>query len=117
MIFVSLLVLAANPSCSGARVVITPFEPIAAAPATARKVEDSVRAAVERASGLCPEDRAETLGKLSGYAERRLPPCTEETCTVAQAAAMGGDWLLSGVVLGVGGRVSVSMVLSSNVLG
>src|SRR5437879_6257192 len=99
------LVLAAvavpAPTCAGDRVVVAPFEPLAISPADARAVEEKFRSALD-ALGFCVEARGATIAKLRRYEHTRLPPCADDVCAVAQAVDLGGKWLLTGVVLGVG---------------
>lgn len=104
------------PECGPDRMVVAPLEPLALTPADARGVEDELRRQLQR-RGYCVESRAATLEKLRRYEDQRLPPCADETCAVGQAVAMGGRWLLTGVVLGVGGKRTASLVLAPDRLG
>lgn len=97
------------PSCAGERVIVMPFEPLATTPAEAREVEEKARAVIA-ATGRCVEERAHTIARLR--ARPPLPPCAEDACHAAQASAMGGQWLVNGVVLGVGGARSLSIVVA-----
>lgn len=103
-------VLAAAP-CT--RVVITPFEPLATSPTVARALEEQVRGALAARPGLCVEARAATIEKLAKFERHRLPPCGEPTCVAAQLSAMGADELVSGVVVGAGGRTNVDLARST----
>jgi hypothetical protein len=109
----SSLVLAmalSQASCDGERVALVPFEPIALSRAEARRLEDSVRRALEETPGVCVEPRASTVEKLRAQGGR-LPACTEAVCRGAQVTAFGVDRLLRGVTLGVGGGRSVALTL------
>ncbi len=115
MIATWLLAIAA--ACTGEPVVVAPFEPLATSPAVAREVEERVRKEIAATAGLCVEERGRTIRKLAKYENQRLPVCADETCSAAQARAMEAKWLLTGVVLGVGGRINVSLTLSGDVVG
>jgi hypothetical protein len=106
---VLVMALAQSP-CKGERVALVPFEPIALSRAEARRLEDSVRKALEETSGVCVEPRASTVEKLRPQGGR-LPACTDAVCRGAQVTAFGVDRLLRGVALGVGGGRSVALTL------
>jgi hypothetical protein len=96
--------------CHGERVALIPFEPIALSRAEARRLEDSVRRALEQTPDVCVEPRGGTVEKLRAQGGR-LPACTDAVCRGAQVTAFGVDRLLRGVALGVGGGRSVALTL------
>ena len=104
------LLLAAAP-CT--RVVVTPFEPLATTPASARAFEEEVRTALATRPGLCVEARAATIEKLSKFERHRLPPCGDLACVTAQLTALDSDEVLSGVVVGVGARSNLDLLRST----
>ncbi|MCY1073522.1 hypothetical protein [Archangium lansingense] len=110
--FALALALAQTPApCKGGeRLVLVPFQPVALSTAEARQVEDAVRRAVERTSGVCLEQRAATLEKVRGQGGR-LAGCADAVCRGAQAVALGADRMVRGVALGVGGGRSVALTL------
>lgn len=108
----SLLALAAAP-CT--RVVVAPFDPVAASPAVARAVEEQVRAALAARPGLCVEARAVTIEKLSTWERHRLPPCADVACVAGQLQTLGSDELITGVVVGAGARRNVDLFRSTAV--
>ena len=63
--------------------------------------------------GLCVEARKVTIEKLSKFERHRLPPCGDLACVAAQLAALEGDEVLSGVVVGVGARTNVDLLRST----
>jgi len=105
-----LVMALAQAPCEGERVALVPFEPIALSRAEARRLEDSVRKALEETPGVCVEPRASTVEKLRARGGR-LPACTDAVCRGAQVTAFGVDRLLRGVTLGVGGGRSVALTL------
>jgi hypothetical protein len=113
---VALLAAAPAPACAGERVAVAPFEPLATTPADARAAEDAFRFALN-AMGYCVEARKDTIAKLSRYDHARLPPCADDLCAVSQAVDLGTQWLMTGVVLGVGGKSSARVSLVPNALG
>lgn len=98
------------PCRSGERWVLLPFQPVALSTAEAREVEDAVRRAAERTSGVCLEPRADTVAKVRAQGGR-LPGCVDAACRGAQAKALGAQRLVRGVALGVGGGRSVALTL------
>jgi hypothetical protein len=105
------LSLAQTPSsCKGERVVLVPFQPVALSTEETRQVEDVVRRVAESTSGLCLEPRAATVAKVRAQGGR-LPGCVDAACRGAQVVALGGERLVRGVALGVGGARSVSLSL------
>lgn len=106
------LVLAASPCV---RVMVTPFEPLATTPKVARALEEEVRTGLAARPGLCVEARATTLEKLAKFERHRLPPCGDLACMAAQVSALDTDEVLSGVVVGTGGRRSVDLLRSTAV--
>jgi hypothetical protein len=105
------LSLAQAPTpCKGERVVLVPFQPLALSSAEARQLEDTVRRSAQAAPGVCLEPRADTVAKVRAQGGR-LPTCVDAACRGAQVAALGADWLVRGVALGVGGGHSVALTL------
>ncbi|MHB8879810.1 MAG: hypothetical protein ACYC8T_39480 [Myxococcaceae bacterium] len=101
--------------CAGDRLVVAPFEPLALGPAEARAAESEVREKLARMSGLCLEPRAQTVQKLL-HRDGQLPqPCADRACSIAQAVQLEARWLLTGTVVGVGGRRSLSLTLAPGV--
>jgi hypothetical protein len=98
------------PPCEGERMVLVPFQPVALSSAEARQVEETVRRAVRATPGVCLETRADTVTKVRAQGGR-LPTCGDAACRGAQVAALGADWLVRGVALGVGGGHSVALTL------
>ncbi len=104
------LFLAANP-CR--RVIVTPFDPLATSPTVARALEEQVRGALSARPGLCVEARAATIEKLAKFERHRLPPCGEPTCVASQLTLLEADELVSGVVVGAGGRTNIDVTRST----
>jgi hypothetical protein len=104
------LAQAPAPCRSGERWVLLPFQPMALSTAEARQVEDAVRRAAERTSGVCLEPRADTVAKVRAQGGR-LTGCGDAACRGAQAKALGAQRLVRGVALGVGGGRSVALTL------
>ena len=104
------LALAPAPCRGGERVVLVPFQPVALSTAEARRLEDAVRRAAERTSGVCLEPRADTVAKVRAQGGR-LADCVDAACRSAQAVGLGADRLVRGVALGVGGGRSVTLAL------
>lgn len=111
MIFAVLSLLLSASACT--RVVVTPFEPLATSPGAARALEEQVREALAKRPALCVEPRKVTIEKLSKFERHRLPPCGDLACVGAQLAALEGDEVLSGVVVGVGARTNVDLLRST----
>ncbi|HEX8822716.1 MAG TPA: hypothetical protein VF794_22505 [Archangium sp.] len=109
--FALLLSLAATPApCTGERVVLVPFQPVALSSAEARQLEDTVRRTLEATPGLCLEPRASTVAKVRALGGR-LPTCVDAGCRGAQVKALDADRLVRGVALGVGGGHSVALTV------
>lgn len=108
-VFLALL-LSATP-CT--RVVVTPFEPLATTPAVARALEEQVRAVLSARPGLCVETRAATIARLAKFERHRLPPCGDLACVAAQLSVLESDEVLTGVVVGAGGRSNVDLLRST----
>lgn len=108
--FALALTLAQVPCRGGERVVLVPFQPVALSTAEARRLEDTVRRAVEGTSGACLEPRADTVAKVRAQGGR-LADCADPACRGAQAVGLGADWLVRGVALGVGGGRGVALTL------
>jgi hypothetical protein len=107
------LAQAAAMPCTGERVVLVPFAPVALSQAETRGLEDAVRRAVGSTAGVCLEPRAETVARL-----RALGPaaasCEGAVCLGGKGGASGPAWLLRGVALGVGGARSVLLTLGDS---
>jgi hypothetical protein len=97
--------------CPGETVVLLPLQPVALSPALAREAEETVRAAIPPGRKRCLRSRAETVASLGSIQVERLGTCDEARCRRALAEDLRADWLLSGSVLGVGGRRTVNLVL------
>lgn len=104
------LFLSASP-CT--RIVVVPFEPLATTPAIARALEEEVRAALAARPGVCVEARAATIEKLARFERHRLPPCGDLACVTAQLTALDTDEVITGVVVGAGGRRNVDLLRST----
>ena len=106
----TLFFLAAAPC---ARVAVAPFEPLATTPSIARALEEEVRAGLAARPGLCVEPRAAPIEKLAKFERHRLPPCGDLACVSAQLAALDADEVITGVVVGAGGRRNVDLLRST----
>lgn len=105
----ALATLAALAAAPCVRVVVTPFEPVAASAAEARRAEQLVREGLARRPGACVEPRGSTIAHLASFARHRLPPCGDEACRRSQREALGADELVQGVVVGAAGRLHVEL--------
>lgn len=88
--------------------VLLPLEPLATTTAAARGREDQLRAALARGKGICLEERSRTLAKLSGGGDAFR--CSDRLCRAALSERLDADWILSGSVVGLGGREQLSLV-------
>jgi hypothetical protein len=95
------------------RVAVVPFEPLATTPAISRALEEEVRTGLSTRPGLCVEARAATIEKLSKFERHRLPPCGDLACVGAQLSALEVDEVITGVVVGTGGRRNVDLLRST----
>lgn len=100
-----------TPPCPGEAVVLVPLQPVALPAAQARKAEEQVRAALASGPGRCLRSRAETVAALQALDPQRLGSCDEARCRRGLAEDLQAEWVLSGAVLGVGGRPTVNLVL------
>jgi hypothetical protein len=99
--------------CRGETLALAPLEPLAVAPALARELETQVRDALQSLSAVCLLPRAHSAERLRALEHHRVRPCTDAACRAEQVKGFEADWLMGGVVYGLGGGRTVNLFLWS----
>ncbi|HVE87567.1 MAG TPA: hypothetical protein VND93_32140 [Myxococcales bacterium] len=98
----------ARAECAVGRVVIVPFDYLAAEAPVAREAEQRVREVAQRRMGGCVEARAATVQRLERLGPS-LAACPDDACRAARAQALEAETVVEGIAVGFGGRPSVAL--------
>lgn len=91
--------------CTGEKVTVLPFFPVATSPGVARAEEQRVREELQALGTYCVQSRADTLTKL-GPASALA--CDDALCRKKISDRVEADWVIFAMVYGFGGRSTMT---------
>lgn len=92
--------------CTGDKVTVLPFFPVATSPGVARAEEQRVREELLKLGTYCVQSRAETLTK---QAQASPLACDDAQCRRRLAERVDADWIIFAMVYGFGGKTTLGV--------